>query len=107
MTPGFGVERIDLEPVLARVARPGDEGVDAGHLAEREVEGLHADEVERRQRLEDGDGLGPLEGELGVGVAPVLGRDVEALGVVDDPGVILVGVRGVDDQEIRPRAPTQ
>ncbi len=94
------IERVDLEAVLSRVAGPGDKGLDARHLPEREMEGLHPDEVEGSELLEDGDGLGPLEGELGIGVAPVLGRHGEALDVIDDPGVILVGVRGVDDQKI-------
>ena len=90
---------IDLEAVLARVACAADDDGLAADLnllegVEHELGTVQA-ERGQHQRL----CLGSLDGELGVVVALVLGLGVEALDLLLNPGVVLVDVGSVDDEE--------
>jgi hypothetical protein len=100
---GVRIEGIDFEPVLARIARPGDQAFFAHDLAEGGVEGFHRGQGDIGQGLEDLDGLPPLEGDLAVPVGRVVQGDVEAAAHGLDVGVVLVGVGRVDDQQIELR----
>jgi len=100
---GLMVESVDLEPVLARVARPGNQTFFSGHLAEGAGEGFHRRQDDVGQGLEDRDRFAALEGELAVAVRGVIQADLEGALLGDDIGVVLVGVRGVDDEEIKLR----
>ena len=66
----------DLEAVLAGVAGARDRGADVGDFPVREPVVLHAGEVDARQRLQDVERLGPLNGEQRVARARVDGDGV-------------------------------
>ena len=95
---------VDLEAVLTGVAGAREENrlrrsvgrlhVERLHLIERQVV---ADQTENR--LHDLLGLRTLYGQLTVVVAAVVDVDVEALGVVGNPGIVLVDVGSIDGKE--------
>src|SRR5437762_738671 len=84
-----------LEAVLPGVPRPGDEGVDARHVAVPETEvGDRVESLARQELLRAGS-LERDEGEL---ESPIFDLDVGA-GMLAEPPQVLLPVGGVDDDE--------
>ena len=91
----------NLEAVFAGVAGARHRGPYAGHFPVREPVVLHAGEIDGRERLHDAQGLGPLHGDERVAGARIDDRDLaHCRRVRGDPGVVLLDVRGIDDQQV-------
>ncbi len=91
----------ELEAVLARVAGARERGTDARHFPMREPVVPDGGEIDRRQALHNRRGLRPLHGDQGITIGGVHDRHLAGLRrVLRDPGVVLLDVRGVDDEQI-------
>ena len=88
-----------LEAVLAGVAGPRDGAAHAGDLAVGEPVVLDARQVHVAQRLQHLARERALQGDQRVARAGVHRGDVEAPGLLDDPGEVLLDVRRVDDEQ--------
>ena len=89
-----------LEAVLAGVAGARDRDAHAGDFAGGEPVVLHLRQRHRRERLQHVERGRPLQRQQRVPVARVHGRGVGELGhLAADPGVVLLDVRRVDDQQ--------
>src|ERR1043165_2347348 len=97
----FGLLRrgVDLEAVLARVARARDDGGHVVNAPFAEVVILDLRERRRGESLHDAQGFRALECELAEVGAAVRERDALVTLVGDDPVPVFVGRRGVDDEQ--------
>ncbi len=92
---------VDLEAVLARVARAGDEAALAHHGPVAVPVVLDGGQVQpRHEGLEDLQGPGPLDGDLGRLRALVGDLRVEPFGLRQNPGEVLVRVGGVHHEQV-------
>ena len=81
----------ELEAIFAGVAGAGDESGGAGDGAQGAAEAAHSGEVEIRERREQPQGVGALEGEEG-GFIRDIGELGARHGVTAEPGEILAGI---------------
>ncbi len=90
----------NLEAVLAGVAGARHGGADVGHLPVREPVVLHRGEIDADERLKDLERRRALQREQRVSRGRIDGHGVAGSGdVPGDPGVVLLNVAGVDDEE--------
>ena len=94
----LGRIEVDLETVLARVARPCDARRRSGRLGVDEVVIANRRQVDGGELLESRQRPGPLDGDLRVAVAGVIHLRLPAVGV-PDVLVVLLLVRRVHAQE--------
>ena len=94
------VGTVELETVLARIARAGDDDGLAVLLQRLHLVELQVAAGNLQHLLDRGLGLGTLDGELAVVVALVAQHDVEAFGLLLEPLHVLVDVGGVDREDV-------
>ena len=95
----IGMGAIHLEAVLARIARAADDEGLAVFLQRGKVVELHVLQLHAQHLAAHLFGLRALNGQLSVVLALILGLYVESLGLAFYPGIVLVDVGGIDNEE--------